>query len=531
MNRRAIAARLSLIVAFAGLLPCGVLGVVSIDLLRRRVERASQQALQVIADEVAARTSNYLGHQRELLRAVAGVFTDERRLEEVMLDAPSLGRVTLVRQNTPADQLPPKLGSRALLAVTEGKEMVSEPYVAADTTLAMDMCVPARALRGRAVCAQLDLVELWRFVQRIRVGSTGYALAFDSQGTLVASGAGALRPAVVSGGKVPQSTYARGVADGSAAAPTEYKGADGEAVIAGWARLADVSWAIVVEQPTREALRSARDAQWMLAGLLLLALTTSIVVGMKESQRVLRELEIEERWRTAGRIASGIAHDLGHRLRILEQTASLAEAADAAFLPRIRDNLRNELQTLKKFISDFSDLSRDLKSLELIPLELGAFLQSIRLHAAPYVESAGIYLKIRMPESELWVRADRHLLERAMLNLINNATEASARGSTVQISVIPRGAKCGIEVADQGTGIAPQQLPQLFDAFKSTKRTGAHLGMGLPNVKRIVEAHGGEISVQSQPGKGTTFTLLFPECSPASQQAAVSELRETSVRH
>ncbi len=516
MNRRAIAARLSLIVALAGLLPIAVLGVVSIDLLRRRVERASQQALQVIADEVAARTSNYLAHQRELLRAVAAVATDERRLEEVMLDAPSLGRVTLLRPDTPADQLPMRLGSRALLAVREGKEVASETYVPAHTTLAMDICVPARAIRQRAVCAQLDLLELWRFVQRIRVGSTGYALAFDSRGTLVASGAGVLRPAVVSGAEVPESAYARGVAGGAAPGPTRYQGAEGEAVIAGWARLPDVNWAVVVEQPTREALRSARTAQWLLAGVLLLALAMSTVVGVRESQRVLRELEIEERWRTAGRIAAGITHDLGHRLRILEQTASLAEAADPTFLPRIRDNLRNELQTLKKFISDFSDLSRDLKSLELIPLELGAFLQSIRLHAAPYVESAGLHLQIRMPESELWVRADRHLLERAMLNLIANATEASARGSTVQISGIRRDAKCGIEVADQGVGIAPQQLPQLFDAFKSTKRTGAHLGMGLPNVKRIIEAHGGEISVQSQPGKGTTFTLLLAECSPAS---------------
>ena len=62
----------------------------------------------------------------------------------------------------------------------------------------------------------------------------------------------------------------------------------------------------------------------------------------------------------------------------------------------------------------------------------------------------------------------------------------------------------------EGAGIAAERLPRLFDAFLSTKRTGAHVGMGLANVKRIVEALKGKVSVQSEPGKGSTFTLTFP---------------------
>ncbi|HEX9508200.1 MAG TPA: HAMP domain-containing sensor histidine kinase, partial [Myxococcales bacterium] len=261
-----------------------------------------------------------------------------------------------------------------------------------------------------------------------------------------------------------------------------------------------------------------------------------LAVGVWESQRVLRELEIEERWRTAGRIASGISHDLGHRLRILEQTASLADAGDPAFLPRIRDNLRTELETLKKFVSEFSDLSRNLRSLELIPLELGAFLQSVRLTAGPYVQSANIRLQIRGPDVPLWVKADRHMLERAILNLITNAMEASPPGATIQVSTIHARGECGIEVVDRGDGIAPERIPQLFDAFDSTKRTGAHLGMGLPNVKRIVEAHGGRISVQSSLNEGTTFRIMLLECpppekeEPARRRAQPSSSSEPSSR-
>jgi signal transduction histidine kinase len=518
VNRRGIAARLSLIVALAGILPIAIVGLVSVELLRRRVERASQQALQVIAEQVAQRTAYYLANQQQLLRAVASVANDEGRLEEVILDAPGLGRVSLLQLDTPQSRLPKGLGKEALAAITERKEVRSKVYSPDDSSSAMDICVPARALGPRAACAQLDLRELWRFIMRIKIGSTGYVLAFDEAGRLIAAGLGALRPAVVTGEGVPQSQAAASVAKGEAAGPTRYQGADGEPVIAAWSRLPALNWAIAVEQPTREALRSARTAQWLLALVLILALTMSLAVGVWESQRVLRELEIEERWRTAGRIASGISHDLGHRLRILEQTAALADAGDPAFLPRIRDNLRTELETLKKFVSEFSDLSRNLRSLELIPLELGAFLQSVRLTAGPYVQSANIRLQVQGPDVPLWVKADRHMLERAILNLITNAMEASPPGATVQVSTIHAPGECGIEVVDRGDGIAPERIPQLFDAFDSTKRTGAHLGMGLPNVKRIVEAHGGKISVQSSLKVGTTFRIMLFECPPPGKE-------------
>jgi len=65
-------------------------------------------------------------------------------------------------------------------------------------------------------------------------------------------------------------------------------------------------------------------------------------------------------------------------------------------------------------------------------------------------------------------------------------------------------------VEDQGGGIAPERIATLFDSFSSTKRTGAHVGMGLPNVRRIVAAHGGRITVKSIPGNGSTFTLSLP---------------------
>ena len=516
MNRRALAARLSLIVALAGLLPLAGLGAFGIDLLRRRTERASEENLSVIAEQVGGRVDGFLEHQRELVRAVAAVATPpqaERRLEEVVLDAPSLGRVTLVSPQTaalvPAPQWPTGIWEMA----RAGQEVTSDVYLADDSTPAMDVCTPARALPGHLVCARLDLLELWRLVQRIQVGRAGYALAFDGKGRLLASGAGASRGAIFTGTAGPQSRMASRAAAGPSGAPVRYVGAAGKPVISGGSKLKE-GWTVVVEQPVEEVLRSARAAQWALGSVLLLALLLSVGVGALQSQRVLGELEVEERWRTAGRIAAGITHDLGHRLRILQQTVRLVEAGDAAFLPRIQDNLRTEVATLQKFVADFSDLSRDVRGLELYPLELGAFMESIRRTALPHAKAAGIALEVRPLAVPLWVMADRHLMERALLNLIGNAVEASESGAHVRICAATLAGDNILEVNDFGSGIPAARLPLLFDAFHSTKRTGAHIGMGLANVKRIVEAHSGRVRVSSTEGKGTRFQVVLKATTP-----------------
>jgi signal transduction histidine kinase len=102
------------------------------------------------------------------------------------------------------------------------------------------------------------------------------------------------------------------------------------------------------------------------------------------------------------------------------------------------------------------------------------------------------------------------MLERAALNLVRNAIEASPRGSRVRLAVTADNGRAALHVEDQGGGIAAARLPALFDSFSSTKRTGAHVGMGLPNVRRILTAHGGTVSVKSTEGKGSTFTLALP---------------------
>ncbi len=520
-----MAMRLAVLVALAGVAPIVAVGGIAIEVLGRRSESGAKETLRLVASQAAARIGAYVASQRETLRAVAAAVAAEpdaaRRLEEVSLDAPSLGRVALVGPETPAAELPPQLDRKAVAAARGGREVTSDIYIAADDTPALDTCIPARSRPGWAVCARFDLLELWRFVQRIRVGESGYALAFDRAGRLVASGAGALRGAILTGEAVPEGALAaRAVADPSAA-PSRYAGPLGEEVLAGWAILPDNGWAIVVEQPAVEALRPARTAQVVLASFALVALALSIAVGVRQSQRVLAGLEVEERWRTAGRIAAGITHDLGHRVAILQQTAGLAETGEAAFMPRIRDNLRSEVATLRKFVADFADLSRDVRVVDLLPLDLDAFAESVRRTASSHAQQMGVELAVDPSGGAAWVRADRYLLERAALNLVSNAVEATPRGGEVRLVVSASGGEAQLAVVDRGQGIEAERLPRIFDAFASTKRTGAHVGMGLPNVKRIVDAHGGTVSAESAKQLGSTFRIALPRIdAPARPSSA-----------
>jgi signal transduction histidine kinase len=515
VNRRSAALRLALIVAFAGLVPIAATGVVAVEILRRKSVDAAQDSLRDVAEQAAARIGGYLAMQKETLRAVAaataGASDAARRLEEVPLDARSLRKVALVGPSTDSGTLLQSLTAAQVAEARGGKEVASAFYLSNDLTPAMEVCVPAPGVPSHAVCAVLDLLELWRYVHRIQVGESGYALCFDSAGKLLASGAGVLRANILTGESVPQSAAAVLASREARSAPRRYDGAGGVDVLAGWARIPGTGWVVGVEQPSREALRAANAAQWVIAVAILAALLLSLGIGIRQSRRMLAALEVEERWRTAGRIASGITHDLGHRLAILKQTAALAEAKNPEFLGLIHSNLTNEIGFLGRFVSDFADLSRVVsKPSEMLPMELNALVESVARTATAQAVVQEVRVEWAAAPEPVYVNGDHHLLQRAVLNLVSNAIDASAKGKIVRLRVGIAEGVGAIEVVDEGAGIPPERVEKLFDAFESTKRTGAHIGMGLANVKRITAAHGGTATVTSAVGKGSTFRISLP---------------------
>jgi signal transduction histidine kinase len=114
---------------------------------------------------------------------------------------------------------------------------------------------------------------------------------------------------------------------------------------------------------------------------------------------------------------------------------------------------------------------------------------------------------------DIW--GDRDRLLQVFENLIGNAIKFTKAGGCITVSATSRDHEVIFRVADTGSGIAPENLPRVFDRFwqaTSTDRQGA--GLGLPITKGIVEAHGGRIWVESTPSRGTTFSFTIPEATP-----------------
>ena len=174
---------------------------------------------------------------------------------------------------------------------------------------------------------------------------------------------------------------------------------------------------------------------------------------------------------------------------------------------------REECERLDKLMRDLLDLSR-IEAGESQP-ELGlvrtcdlivAEVEGLR----PQVETKGLSLQVDAPAGLPAVMVDRSQIERVLANLVLNAIRYTKQGE-IRISAEPRGRYVAISVSDTGTGIPQEYLPHIFDKFVQVPGTAiGGAGLGLAISRLIVESHGGQISVQSELGHGSTFTFTLP---------------------
>lgn len=174
-----------------------------------------------------------------------------------------------------------------------------------------------------------------------------------------------------------------------------------------------------------------------------------------------------------------------------------------------------EILRLEKLISNFLDFTRlDLHLITPLSsaVQVEQECQEVLARLAVRAEARGITLQADFPQGVVVLQADPLLLQRALENLLENAIKYSAPGSRVLLKVRESPQEVQFSVQDEGPGIAPSDLPHLFEILYRGKSAGAEagLGLGLAIVKRIVEAHGGRIWVESEEGRGATFFFTLP---------------------
>jgi signal transduction histidine kinase len=237
----------------------------------------------------------------------------------------------------------------------------------------------------------------------------------------------------------------------------------------------------------------------------------------------LEQLRHADRLSTVGKLASSMAHELGTPLNVVAGRARMIETDEGAS-DGARDNARiiaEQAERMTEIIRELLEFSRR-KPLDRRSARIGDVLEHAATLLEPICEDKDIVLEIAgAPEVEAEIDSGKVL--QVLTNLLMNAVQAMPDGGRIELSVSrehvddppDRRAKAGdylvIVVDDEGVGIPEDRLPDIFDAFFTTKKEGKGTGLGLSVCHGIVRDHGGWMEVASVVGEGTTFRVYLPE--------------------
>jgi signal transduction histidine kinase len=570
---RRITSRFVAMIATAAVAPLIVYGFISIWQLRSGTRESVREGNLRVAEQIAGQISQYVIHNTRVLRSMglelraAGLqnWQRSRILKDLVLDFPEFREVTLF------DAAGSVLATSRLLQVRvkvpEGTVADRAEYVAPvnvdddllPTTAIAVRVTPAGGESGWVV-GEISLEELWRMVDRIRVGTSGYALVLAEDDRLIAHGKPDGKRLIATAVKVSGQTLAAKLR-GSGETSDEYTDETGGDVMATAALVKDLNWTVIVEQPKAEAYAVTRELERQLMLAIGLALLGTAIVGwlwgrsfirrifaLRRATHALAEGRMEERVPPSGadeirelgdafnamadrlvelqedvrkqerqamfgRIAAGLVHDLSHPVQNIVNNAKLVHRMfhDEEYRETFKNTVEREASVIKRVLEDLRNLARPIP-LERFPVDVNRIVTEALETMQQHAETAGLTLRGDLTRADAYVEGDVFALGRVYRNLILNAIQATAPGGLIVVATDVLDDRVQVRVQDTGCGIPPDRLNAIFEDFVTTKRRG--LGLGLAISKKIVEQLGGRISVTSEVGKGTTFVLDFPRTRP-----------------
>ena len=582
MRIRHIATRFALLLAVVAIVPLLAYGFVSILSLRRGTRDSIVAGNQNVATRAAEEIRRYVSINAQLLRALAAdlqetglaAWQQERILKNYVLRFHEFHEITLFGENgaviASSRVGPPKVQiPRNASLVVDGVAMspirVDEDLLptAVFGIQLTQLAQPAGWLTG-----EFSVEEMWRMVDRVRIGDHGFALVVAPNGELIAHGDPDKKALVARSRNMTDHPLVQRLRAAQKAEPvsSEYT-EDGVAKLGVATAIAPLGWTVIVEQPTSEAFANPAQLQRQLIVAISAALFAMISVGYlfgrsfispilalkQATERVAeghlqarvdirtgdeftdlgdafntmadRLIELQEnvkrqeRQAMFGRLAAGLVHDLSHPIQNLGNSSRLMarDDLDAASRQTLRVGIERELEILKRFMDDLRNVVKP-RPVERFPVEMNALLAEIVETMRAEGDGVGVAVEARYAPEPLVVDGDRFALGRVYRNLMTNAIQATQPGGKVSVTTARVGALVEVRVTDTGSGIAPERINAIFDDFVTTKHRG--LGLGLAISKRIVEQLDGTIVVESELGRGTAFTLRFPARDDQAQAEA-----------
>jgi two-component system, NtrC family, sensor kinase len=230
------------------------------------------------------------------------------------------------------------------------------------------------------------------------------------------------------------------------------------------------------------------------------------------------ELLQAEKLAGIGSFAAGIAHDINNPLQlILGLAENLAEERDLAAVHEQAQEIIEAVKRTSAICRDLTRYSRRASPHEDVPVCLNGKLDEA-LKIARYASSFHDIEMVKQYQPGAAVKGNPDELLHVLVNLITNAVHAMEHvGGTLTLETRLLDGQVDVRISDTGCGIAPEKIVEIFEPFFTTKAPGKGTGLGLYNVKTIVNKMHGTIAVESQIDKGTTFRLTFPYAKPAEQ--------------
>jgi len=245
-----------------------------------------------------------------------------------------------------------------------------------------------------------------------------------------------------------------------------------------------------------------------------------IARDMTETKKLEQRIRNSEQLASVGRLAAGVAHEINNPLGgILNCLYNLRKGTlSPSRQEEYRVSMEDGVRRVQKIVRQLLDFSQQHEP-EFALTDINHVVDRVLVLTTHLFASNRIRLETGFGQGLPNVMVDRHMIEQVLMNLVLNAVQAMKDGGglTIRTSVVE--GICLIEVRDTGSGIPPAVLPRIFDPFFTTKSEGEGTGLGLSVSLGIVERHGGKILVDSEVGKGTTFTL----CLPVSRERSLME--------
>ena len=236
---------------------------------------------------------------------------------------------------------------------------------------------------------------------------------------------------------------------------------------------------------------------------------------------------LDQQYTELAELAGGFIHEiknhlstLGLNLQLLAEDFENPETQrERRALERIQ-RLQGECQRLVDVSNDFLRFAR-VKDLDLRPTDLAGVVEELVIFFGPTAMTDNIDIKSYFPSDLPPVRLDREMFKQALLNLLLNAQQAMSGGGEITIQASRDNDDVVLNVIDTGKGMPPDVAAKVFRPFYSTRTGGS--GLGLPTTRKIIEAHGGSIDLQSEVGRGTKFTIRLPAAHSADGAAESRE--------